>query len=51
MIRFGLTVVALNRDTIEEAQRLRQQDLWETAHTGIAVILTTVFKRVCEAYR
>jgi hypothetical protein len=40
MIRFGVTAVALNRDTIEEAQRLRQEDLWETACTGIAFILT-----------
>jgi ATP-dependent helicase YprA (DUF1998 family) len=40
MIRFGLTTVALNHDTIEEAQRLRQKDLWETARLGIAVILT-----------
>jgi hypothetical protein len=40
MITFGLTAVALNRDTIEAAQRLRQEDLWETARTGIAVVLT-----------
>ncbi|KAF8239153.1 hypothetical protein L208DRAFT_1239175 [Tricholoma matsutake] len=42
MITFGLTVIALNRDTIEEAQQLHQEDLWETAHTGIAVILTNM---------
>jgi len=27
MIKYGLTAVALNQDTIEEAQRTRQEDL------------------------
>jgi superfamily II DNA helicase RecQ len=36
---FGLTTVALNRDTIE-ARRLQQEDLWETVYAGVAVILT-----------
>ena len=42
MIKYGLTAIALNWDTIEEAQHTCQEDLWTTVWASVAVILTNM---------